>query len=216
VGKGTVAAEVARRLPWIVLSRSWTTRPPRPGERPDAYTFVSRAEFEKAIARGDFLEWEQFNGQLYGTPRVGVPTGSVLMLEIDVKGAATIKRLEPDSLVITLEPPTFDALAERMAARGDDEGQIRQRLALAEWEMREGRRIADAIVVNAELDATVQRVVELIRSWASFRGGALKGPAIEGPAIEGPAIEGEPIKGRCIKGRESEQQGETWSGRDQC
>jgi guanylate kinase len=174
VGKGTVAAEVALRLPCVLLSRSWTTRLPRPGERPDAYTFVSRVEFEQAIARGAFLEWEEFNGQLYGTPRVEVPAGRVLMLEIDVKGAATIKRLEPASLVITLEPPSFDALAERMRARGDDEAQIRRRLALADWEMREGRRLADAIVVNAELEEAVTRVVELIRSWASAQGLAME------------------------------------------
>lgn len=207
MGKGTVAAEVARRLPCVLLSRSWTTRPPRPGERPDAYTFVSRAEFEEAVTRGDFLEWEEFNGQLYGTPRVGLPADRVLMLEIDVKGAATIKRLEPGSLVITLEPPSFDALAKRMRIRGDSDAQIRRRLALADWEMREGRRIADAIVVNAELEETVARVVELIRAWSSAQGLALGEPA----GGQGAQEERSPEQ-RVIQERE----GEAWSAHDQC
>lgn len=172
MGKGTVAAEVAKRLPYIYLSRSWTTRAPRAGERPDAYTFVDRSTFEAAARAGEFLEWEEFNGQLYGTPRPEVPEGGVLMLEIDVKGAATIKRLMPSSLVITLEPPVLGTLAERMRARGDNDEQIARRLALAEWEMREGRRLADAIVINAELDDTVARVVEFIDAWVASPAGA--------------------------------------------
>ncbi|MCL5974165.1 hypothetical protein [Ferrimicrobium sp.] len=168
VGKGTVAAEVVRRVPMLELSRSWTTRAIRPGESPDAYTFVTRERFVAAVEAGFFLEWEEFGGQLYGTPRPEGGVGSVL-LEIDARGATTVRRLEPSSLIIGLEPPSLEVLRDRMARRGDGEHHIERRLAIASEEMVLARTVADHIVVNGDLANTVEEVVGLIEAWMVAR-----------------------------------------------
>ncbi|WP_298347752.1 hypothetical protein [Ferrimicrobium sp.] len=169
VGKGTVAGEVVKRLPVLSLSRSWTTREARPGESVDAYTFVNREQFLAAARDGFFLEWEEFNGNLYGTPRASPRPGSVLLLEIDAKGARTVRRLSPTALIIGLEPPSLATLGERMAQRGDDTRHIERRLAIAADEMRVARDVADWIIVNNDLPETVDSVVERIEDWLATR-----------------------------------------------
>jgi guanylate kinase len=164
-GKGTLAAELVAADPSLWLSRSWTTRPPRPGERDrNAYEFVDRATFEEAVARGDFFEWAEFLGNLMGTPVPRPPEGADVLLEIDVQGAEQVLAKKPDATVILLLPPSIEVQAARLAARGDDEEHIARRVEKGQQEIERGRKVAAFTVVNddlrqarAELAAIVDR-----------------------------------------------------------
>ena len=151
-GKGTLADELVAADPTLWLSRSWTTRPPRPGERErNAYRFVDRATFEEAVAQGGFFEWAEFLGNLMGTPIPQPPEGADVLLEIDVQGAEQVLAKRPDATVILLLPPTPEAQAARLAARGDDEDHIRQRVEKGAQEVERGRKVAAFTVVNDDL-----------------------------------------------------------------
>ena len=164
-GKGTVAAALIAQDPTLWLSRSWTTRQPRPGERErDAYVFVDRPAFEAAVAQGGFFEWAEFLDYLMGTPIPDPPSGRDVLLEIDVQGAEQVLAQRPDATVILLLPPSPEVQAERLAARGDDEAHIRRRVELGRSEVVRGAEIAAHTVVNddfaqalAELTAIVDR-----------------------------------------------------------
>ena len=151
-GKGTLAAELVAADPTLWLSRSWTTRSPRPGERErNAYVFVDRPTFEQAVRDGDFFEWAEFLGNLMGTPIPRPPDGADVLLEIDVQGAEQVVAQRPDATVILLLPPSLEVQAARLAARGDDEEHIRRRLDKGREEVERGRKIAAFTVVNDEL-----------------------------------------------------------------
>jgi guanylate kinase len=162
-GKGTLAAELVARDPRLWLSRSWTTRPPRPGERErNAYVFVDRPEFEKAAAAGGFFEWAEFLGQLMGTPIPDPPDGADVLLEIDVQGAEQVRAKRPDATVILLLPPSLEVQATRLAARGDDEEQIARRVEKGKQEVERGRRIADHTVVNDDLGQALGELTAIV------------------------------------------------------
>jgi guanylate kinase len=151
-GKGTLAAELVAEDPTLWLSRSWTTRAARQGERErNAYVFVDRATFEEAVAEGRFFEWAEFLGNLMGTPIPDPPTGSDVLLEIDVQGAEQVLAKRPDAVVILLLPPSLEVQAARLAARGDDEAHIRRRVESGVREVERGRHIAAYTVVNDDL-----------------------------------------------------------------
>jgi guanylate kinase len=151
-GKGTLAAELVAADPTLWLSRSWTTRPPRPGERErNAYRFVDRATFEEAVGQGGFFEWAEFLGNLMGTPIPQPPEGADVLLEIDVQGAEQVLAKRPDATVILLLPPSPEVQAARLAARGDDEDHIRQRVEKGAQEVERGREVAAFTVVNDDL-----------------------------------------------------------------
>lgn len=163
VGKGTVVSRLVERDPRLWLSRSWTTRERRPGEAPDAYTFVDRATFERRIAEGGFLEWAEFLGNLYGTP---VPPDDVedhdLVLEIDVQGAAQVRERAPEALFVLLVAPSEEAQAERLRGRGDTPEQVERRLRVAAEEVEAGRRLGAVEVVNDDLDRAVAEIAALL------------------------------------------------------
>jgi guanylate kinase len=167
VGKGTVVATMARRHPEIVVSVSSTTRPPRPGEVDGVhYRFLDDAAFDALIASGGFLEWASFGGHRYGTPWTSVQTalaeGHPVVLEIDVQGAAQVRRRFPGAVLIFLEPPSPEALAVRLSTRGtDDPERIAERLRLAEQEMANGRDF-DHRVVNDDLDGAVGAITRIL------------------------------------------------------
>jgi guanylate kinase len=156
--------------PRLWLSRSWTTRARRPGEPDDAYVFVDRPTFEAHAAAGGFFEWAEFIGNLYGTPVPDPDPSRDVLLEIDLQGARQVRALRPDATLILLLPPSPDVQADRLRGRGDDEAHVARRLAEGEEEEREGRRIADAVVINdtiAQATADVASILDLRRSGAS-------------------------------------------------
>ena len=167
VGKGTVVSWITSRFPDFVVSVSATTRPQRPGEREgEHYYFVSPGEFQTLIAQGALLEWAVVHGEhYYGTPQVPVEAlldeGKNVILEIDVQGAKQVKRASKRALSIFLVPPSFEALSERLAARGtESESERRRRLVTAERELRRQREF-DYVVVNDTVEKAGQSIVDL-------------------------------------------------------
>jgi guanylate kinase len=167
VGKGTVVAAVRRLHPHIWVSVSATTRHPRPGERDGIeYRFVSREQFEAMVAADDLLEFAEFAGNLYGTPRApvlerlaaGVPT----LLEIELQGAQQVRAHMPEAQLVFLEPPSWAELERRLAGRGTETPEvIATRLARARIEM-QARDDFDAHVVNDDVGRAAEELVGLI------------------------------------------------------
>jgi guanylate kinase len=166
-GKGTVAERLVADDRSLWLSRSWTTRKRRDGERDDAYVFVDRPTFEGQIRSGGFFEWAEFLGNLYGTPVPDPPAGRDILLEIDLQGAQQVRRLRPDARLILLLPPSADAQEERLRARGDDEAHIAKRLEAGAAEQRQGRAIADAVVVNHDVAQATADVAGIVGGYRS-------------------------------------------------
>ena len=172
VGKGTLVAELLRRDPRLWVSRSWTTRARRPSESEDAYHFVSRDRFESRIAEGGFLEWTEFLDYLQGSPLPEPPPGRDVLFEIDVRGAANIKALYPEALLVFVDAPDRSVQEERLRGRGDDEDRIRQRQAKAEEEVRLAAALGVVHLVNDDLDRSLQELEELIERHRSRLGGS--------------------------------------------
>ncbi len=162
-GKGTVAAELVANDPTLWLSRSWTTRRPRPGERErGAYVFVDRESFETAVSEGRFFEWASFLDYLVGTPIPAPPPGADVLLEIDVQGAEQVLAQRPDATVIMLLPPSPEVQAARLANRGDDEDHIRRRVELGRAETERGAKIAAHTVVNDDLAQALAQLTAIV------------------------------------------------------
>lgn len=122
VGKGTVAAEVMRRLPHLQRVVTYTTRPPRQGEVDGKdYHFVTREEFERLKERGFFLEWAEVYGNYYGSPKSEVERllseGQDVVLVLDVQGALSVKQQIPEAVLIFLQPPSLEELRRRLENR---------------------------------------------------------------------------------------------------
>ena len=168
VGKGTIMKEVMadERLK-ICFSVSMTTRAPRVGEVEGVnYFFVTRAEFEQAVAAGEMLEHAEFVGNYYGTPKKYVENkrneGLNVVLEIDVQGALQVMKVCPDALSIFVAPPSVEELANRLRKRGtESEEVIAGRIAQANYEL----SMADHYhyrVINDDLGKAIKEVKELI------------------------------------------------------
>jgi guanylate kinase len=167
VGKGTLVAELLKSRGRLWLSRSWTTRPQRPSEAPGAYVFATREQFLERVAAGGFVEWTEFpgNGHLYGTPTLNAPPGHDVVLEIEVDGAAQIKARYPAAVLVFVATPSKQVQAQRLHARGDDEASIQRRLEIGAQEEREGRRMADHVVVNDELLRATAQLAGIVDSY---------------------------------------------------
>jgi guanylate kinase len=163
----TSVVKALRAEPRVEFSVSATTRSIRPGEREGIdYRFLSRAEFEQKIAAGEFLEWAEYNGRLYGTlrqpMREAIAAGRVFLLEIEVKGTAQLRAAEEPGLYLFLAPPSIAELRRRLTARGTDSpAEIDRRVAIAEEEMRHDH-LYDHVIVNVDLAETIARVRALI------------------------------------------------------
>jgi len=174
VGKGTLVSRLLARHPRIWLSISATTRPPRPGENDgEHYFFRSRAAFEAEVAQGGLLEWAEFAGNLYGTPRQPVESqlaaGRPVVLEIELEGARQVRSSFPQGTQIFVAPPSFEELERRIRGRGtDSEEAIRRRLERARVELSAAAEF-DAVLVNADLEAALQELERLI-GLAPFQG----------------------------------------------
>ena len=163
VGKGTIVDALVRRDPRLWLSRSWTTRAQRPGEPDDAYVFTDAATFERRIEEGGFLEWTEFLGNYYGTPTPEPhPGADVVVLEIEVDGARQVKAVQPEALLIFVLPPSREEQARRLRSRGDRDDKVFARLRKAEEEEPVGMAIADHVVVNDDLDETIDEMLAII------------------------------------------------------
>jgi len=167
-GKGTVLKEVLASAPGLMLSVSHTTRAPRPGEADGVdYHFTTPSQFQALIGRGDFLEWAEVHGNMYGTSRQAVEKllaeGIDVILEIDVQGAAqVVRRMNPSPVTIFLIPPSPVEMERRLRGRAtEDDGILALRLKNAAAEM---RVMADYeyLVVNDSVDDAVRQVVAII------------------------------------------------------
>jgi guanylate kinase len=163
VGKGTIVRGLVQRDPALWLSRSWTTRQQRPGEADDAYVFTSRDSFEARIAGGGFLEWTDFLGNYYGTPTPDPAPGRDTVLEIEVDGARQVKTVHPHAVLIFVLPPSREEQARRLRGRGDPDDKVDERVRKAEDEEPIGRALADHVVVNDELDRTIDEMLAIVR-----------------------------------------------------
>jgi guanylate kinase len=168
VGKGTLIAELLKRLPDLDLSVSATTREPRDGEQDGRdYHFLTPEEFDRRVEAGDFLEFATYSGNRYGTLRSEIErhlaAGHSVVLEIEVQGARQVRAAMPESVQIFIAPPEPAALRQRLLARGKDSPEaIDARLAVAAQELAAKDEFAHQ-VVNDELDRAVgelQRIVE--------------------------------------------------------
>ena len=182
-GKTTLVRRLVRRLPRIVVSRSYTSRPVRPGEMDGVdYNFVTAARFREMIAAGAFLEWADVFGRLYGTSAADTErrraAGRDVVLVIDVQGARQVREKGIDAVGIFLLPPSFRALEARLRARSGGygtEGDLQRRLATAR---REVQMIADYdyVVVNDDVEAGVSRLRHIVLAERSAAR-AMRAPA---------------------------------------
>jgi guanylate kinase len=168
VGKSTVCLELVRQID-AFLSVSATTRPRSESEVDGKdYRFISEAEFQKRIENGDFLEYAEVFGNLYGTPREDVrqalAQGKAVILEIDVQGALIVKNSYPDALMIFILPPSQADLAGRMAGRGrgEDGKTARRRLDSASVEIASAWQYYDHMVINADVKQAVEEIKQII------------------------------------------------------
>lgn len=165
VGKGTIVKELVARDPTLWLSRSWTTRPRRPGEPADAYEFVSVDDFMARVDAGGFLEWVEFLGNYYGTPMPEPPPGEDLLLEIELVGAQKVHVSHPDAILILVVPPSIEVQRQRLEGRGDPPERIEERIEKGRREMESGRAIANEIVVNDDLETAVQALADIVSQY---------------------------------------------------
>ena len=167
-GKGTIVQGLLVRRPDIVLSVSYTTRPPRPTERDgEHYHFVSPTTFRLMRQRGDFVECAEVHGNHYGTSRrtieQALASGRDVLLEIDVQGAAQVKRQMPHAVLIFIEPPSLAILEQRLRNRRTEQAEaLSRRLADAYDELRQ-KKSFDGVVVNTEVDQAVEEVLQIMK-----------------------------------------------------
>ena len=146
---------------------SHTTRPPRPTERDGVhYHFVSPQAFALKRQRGDFVESAEVHGNYYGTDRKSIEealaSGQDVLLEIDVQGAAQVKRQMPHAVLIFIEPPSLAVLEQRLRNRRTEQAEaLSRRLADAYDELRQ-KRSFDGVVVNTEVDQAVEEVLQIM------------------------------------------------------
>jgi guanylate kinase len=167
VGKSTVVSRLRQQQPQIWQSVSVTTRPPRPGEIDGReYFFVSERDFDAMAADGKLLEWAQFAGNKYGTPRAPVEeklrAGIATLLEIDVEGARQVRAALPGTLLVFLAPPSWDELVRRLTGRETESPEvISRRLAAARAELAVGSEF-DVTLVNTSVDDVCSQLVALM------------------------------------------------------
>jgi guanylate kinase len=166
VGKSTVVKALRAEHPEVWLSVSATTRFPRPGETHGVhYRFVSREEFAELVESGGLLEWAEFAGNLYGTPRQPVldhlAAGRPVVLEIDLQGARQVRALMPGAKLVFLAPPSWDELVRRLTGRGtEDAAVVEKRLAVARDELAAEPEF-DVTLVNTSVPEVVGQLVAL-------------------------------------------------------
>jgi guanylate kinase len=165
VGKGTVANRLVDGDAQLTLSRSWTTRARRDGEPADWYKFVTREQFLDHQREDGFLEWNEFIGNLYGTPRPDPTMTSDLLLEIDVNGGRQVLNSYPDTRLLFVDAPSLEAQRARLVGRGDPPEKVAQRMAEGEIERGAADELGYRWVVNDDLDRCVTEIRGLLERW---------------------------------------------------
>jgi guanylate kinase len=168
VGKGTLIAELLRRVPGLELSVSATTREPREGEVDGRdYHFLDREEFDRRAHEGEFLEHATYSGHRYGTLRSEVDRrlakGRSVVLEIEVQGARQVRAAMPESVQVFIAPPAPEALRHRLTGRGTDSAdQIDERLRTAELELAAQEEFG-YVVVNDDIERAAGELERIVR-----------------------------------------------------
>ena len=166
-GKGTLIDRVLQTVPGVSYSVSYTTRAPRGVEQDGReYFFVPTARFEQLIQQGEFLEWADVYGHLYGTSKAQVEhervAGKDIILEIDVQGAASIRHLIADAISIFILPPSFGLLRDRLAARGTDSpADLEKRLRGAPAEV-EQYKYFQYVILNDDINRASAQLASVI------------------------------------------------------
>jgi len=159
-GKTSICREIMKQFPQMVYSVSYTTRPPRPGEVDGKdYRFISEGEFRRRISEGDFIEWNEVYGQLYGTSADDLKkllgAGTDIFLDLDTKGAANIKKVFPEAVYIFISPPSLEELARRLSKRGSENRKdLKTRLGRSLAELKDAFWY-DYVIFNEKLPAAV-------------------------------------------------------------
>jgi guanylate kinase len=177
VGKSSIVAALRERLPDLYFSVSATTRAPRAGEVDGRdYHFVGNAGFDDLITRGDLLEWAEIHGGLQrsGTPRGPVEQamdeGRPVLVEVDLHGARALKAALPDSVSVFVEPPSLVELERRLRERGTESPeQFAVRLDAAREELA-AREEFDVALINRDVRAVVDQLVDLLVGHAPLSG----------------------------------------------
>jgi guanylate kinase len=171
VGKSTVVGELRRMDPDIFFSVSLTTRGQRPGEVDGShYHFVDRSRFDEMVAADAFLEWAEYAGNCYGTPRQPVldalDSGRPAILEIELQGARQVRAAMPEAQLVMLVPPSWETLVGRLTGRGtEDPAVVAHRLAVAEKEL-DAQGEFDALVMNTDVKQAASELLTLITGTA--------------------------------------------------
>lgn len=170
-GKGTLVKELLHRVPDVWVSVSCTTREPRPGETEGVeYHFVSDEEFDHLIANDGLLEWAKVHYARYGTPRQEVEShiaaGDQVVLEIDPQGAFQVKEKAPASVLVFIEPPSWDELQRRLVNRGSEtKEQVEKRLQTARTELELVGKY-DHVVINDDVARATDELARIVESHA--------------------------------------------------
>ena len=173
-GKGTLIQRALESVRNLAYSVSYTTRASRPGETNGReYLFVSTAEFEEMIRRGEFLEWARVYDHLYGTSRAQVErerrSGRDIVLEIDVQGAASIRATIDDPVTIFILPPSFKVLRERLIARGTDSpAELERRLQGAPAEVEQYKDF-QYVILNDDVECAANKLAAIITAERTRR-----------------------------------------------
>ena len=166
-GKGTLIARLLEEVPDAWLSVSATTRRPRPGEEEGvSYYFLTKEEFLSLAEEGGFLEWAEYSGNCYGTPRASVEremaAGRQVILEIEVQGALQVREKMPEAHLVFIEPPSLEELERRLRGRGTEtEEKVRERLETAKRELPYAPQYDYQIVNGGNIEAAYQSLREV-------------------------------------------------------
>lgn len=172
-GKGTICNELLRTEN-IFLSISATTREIRKGEVDGVtYNYMTAGEFEALIKAGEILEYAQYNGNYYGTPKRNVEkmleSGTNVLLEIEPQGALNVKALFPEAVLLFIAPPSMEELKKRLLERGrEDEQQIKERMDAAKWELEQAYKY-NYVLVNDDLLLCVKEVADILHKKIAER-----------------------------------------------
>jgi guanylate kinase len=167
-GKSTVCRLLLKKIKNLKYSVSVTTRQKRKFEKDGKdYFFVTKDEFKKMVKNNYFIEWQKVHNNYYGTPKEFIEKnlnkGYNVLLDIDVKGGKTLKKIYPDGIFIFLVPPSWEELKRRLKSRGtEDEKELELRLKNAKKELK-FKKYYDFVIVNDKIEETLKKIVEIIK-----------------------------------------------------